>query len=192
MKLSEWARIAWVTIALPEQRFLLISKTNTSVNVEGVETMRNPLIAHTCAVIMVIQLSGCQSNTELAEQELAETFAKMGESIAAGDLDSFVAHYAESPLHLPPGAPRNKTRNDVKSFLQGTLGLYMIHGEPDIRYSDDASMAYVYGTYETRADESRGLESYQGRFITIWQRTDGGWRCVVDIWNTDDQRFAHL
>jgi ketosteroid isomerase-like protein len=93
---------------------------------------------------------------------------------------------------LPPGAPRNSTKAEIEAFLDNTLGLYEVQGEPEIYFSDDASMAFVYGTYTTRPDEAEGLEAFRGRFITVWKKEESGWRCIVDIWNTDDPRFAHL
>jgi ketosteroid isomerase-like protein len=133
-----------------------------------------------------------EAQTAAAKQGLFDTFDAMGKSIEAGDLESFVSHYTDSPLHLPPGAPRNSTREDIEAFLDDTLGLYEVQGQPDIYFSDDASMAFVYGTYTTKADEAKGLEAYRGRFITIWKKKENRWRCIVDIWNTDDRRFAHL
>ena len=127
-----------------------------------------------------------------AKQGLFDTFDAMGQSIEAGDLESFVSHYTESPFHLPPGAPRNSTREEIEVFLGDALGLYEVQGQPAIYFSDDASMAFVHGTYTTKADEAKGLEAYRGRFITVWKKGENGWRCIVDIWNTDDPRFAHL
>ena len=94
--------------------------------------------------------------------------------------------------HLPPGAPRNSTREDIANYLGGTLGLYELQGEPEVYFSDDATMAFVYGKYVTRANESLGTDAHRGRFVLIWQRSENGWQCVVDIWNTDDPAFAHL
>jgi ketosteroid isomerase-like protein len=133
-----------------------------------------------------------EADTAAAKQGLFDTFDAMSKSIEAGDLESFVSHYTESPMHLPPGAPRNSTREDIEAFLDDTLGLYEVQGQPEIYFSDDASMAFVYGSYTTKADEAKGLEAYQGRFITVWKKEENGWRCIVDIWNTDDPRFAHL
>ena len=87
----------------------------------------------------------------------------------------------------------NSTRSAIQEHLNDKLGLYQIQGEPTIRFSDDSSMAFVFGTYNIEADESRGIESTRGRFVTIWRISEGGeWECVVDIWNSGDPRFAHL
>jgi len=133
-----------------------------------------------------------EADTAAAKQGLYDTFDAMGKSIEVGDLESFVSHYTDSPLHLPPGAPRNSTREEIEAFLDDTLGLYEVQGQPDIYFSDDASMAFVYGTYTTKANKAKGLEAYRGRFITVWKKEESGWQCIVDIWNTDDPRFAHL
>ena len=140
----------------------------------------------------VLTLGGCETGVEQSKQRLFETFAEMDESIQAGDLDEFVSHYADYAFHLPPGSDRNTTRSEIKEFLEDTLGLYELEGDPEIHFSDDASMAFVYGTYAIRADESKGVDAFQGRFISIWKREGDSWYTVVDIWNTDDPQFAHL
>lgn len=144
------------------------------------------------AAIAVSALAGCQQSTSSAEEGLFAAFESLDDAVRAGDLDSFVSHYVDTPIHLPPGAPRNSTRAEIASFLEGTLGLYELQGEPEVFFSDDATMAFVYGKYLTRADESLGIDAHRGHFVTIWMRGDAGWQCVVDIWNTDDPAFAHL
>jgi ketosteroid isomerase-like protein len=154
--------------------------------------MRNQPASMLSVAILVSALFGCQPATDTSKQGLFAAFESLDSAVRAEDLDSFVSHYVESPFHFPPGAPRNSTRAEIADFLEGKLGLYELQGEPEIFFSDDASMAFVYGTYVTKADESKGLEAHRGRFITIWRKGDDGWQCVVDIWNTDDPRFAHL
>ena len=133
-----------------------------------------------------------ETDTAASKQDLFDIFGAMSESIEAGNLESFVSHYTDSPIHLPPGAPRNSTKAEIEEFLDGKLGLYDVQGEPEIYFSDDASMAFVYGAYTTKANEVQELEAFSGRFITIWKKEENGWQCIVDIWNTEDPRFAHL
>ena len=135
---------------------------------------------------------GCQGGVEESQQRLFDTFAEMDKSIQAGNLDEFVSHYADPAYHLPPGSDRNSTRSEIKDFLDDTLGLYELDADTEIHFSDDASMAFVYGSYEIKEDKSKGIEAFRGRFISVWKRDDDRWYTVVDIWNTDDPRFAHL
>ena len=137
-------------------------------------------------------IAACQGPVESSRQELIETFAALDKSVQEGDLDTFVSFYADSAFHLPPGAPRNASRAEISEFLQGTLGLYEIVGEPEIQFSGDASMAFLYGEYEISADEARGIEAFDGRFISVWRKGRDGWKCVVDIWNTANPDFEHL
>ena len=154
--------------------------------------MRYQLASMLSAALMMSTLCGCQPATDSSQQGLFAAFESLDKAVKAGDLDSFVSHYVDTPFHLPPGAPRNSTRTEIADFLDGTLGLYELQGEPEVFFSDDATMAFVFGTYVTRADETLGVEAHRGRFVTIWKKGDNGWQCVVDIWNTDDPRFAHL
>ena len=121
-----------------------------------------------------------------------DTFEALDASVRDDDLDAFVSYYAEGAYHLPPGAPRNSTREQIAEFLEGTLGLYDLVGEPEIHFSDDASMAFLYGEYEVPDSEAQGDEVFRGRFISVWKKGVEGWQCVVDVWNTEDPRFEHL
>ena len=154
--------------------------------------MRNQILNLGAIMVIVAILSGCQPTSEASRKELIETFDALDSSVEAGDLDAFVSFYSETAFHLPPGAPRNSTRAEIKEFLKGTLGLYVLTGEPEIYFSDDATMAFLYGEYEIQADESKNIDAFQGRFISVWKKDADGWECVVDIWNTDDPKFEHL
>ncbi len=144
-------------------------------------------------ILLISCLLGCSSNNiEQSKSELQIKFQEMGKAIVDNNLEEFSSHYSNSPLHLPPGAQLNNSREKIEHFLIGKLGLYIIDGEPSITFSDDASMAYVYGEYHIEADPLKKVEFVQGRFITIWKVIDGDWKCVVDIWNSPDAQFEHL
>ncbi len=144
-------------------------------------------------LLIIFFFSGCQvDKSEESKKELIKKFEEMSVAITKGDLDEFVSHYAESPIHLPPGAQTNSSKEDIKTFLSDKLGLYVIDGEPKISFSDDASMAYLFGRYHIDEDSLNGIEFVEGRFITIWKKTEGKWSCVVDIWNSPNAKYEHL
>jgi ketosteroid isomerase-like protein len=161
-------------------------------------------IALLCAcVVGSVTILGC-ARTEAAllgaptAQEAARSrellfarFAAMAKTIEAGDAAGFVSFYVDAPVHLPPGAPRNTSQAEIASFLEGKLGIYEIDEPPTIVFSDDASLAYVYGEYRIEENPEKGIEAVNGRFVTIWQRDGDTWKCAVDIWNSSDAKFAH-
>ena len=58
--------------------------------------------------------------------------------------------------------------------------------------SDDGTLGYNYGRYESRHSESDGKESVRtGWFLTIWKRQpDGTWRYVMDNGSADKPASA--
>lgn len=123
---------------------------------------------------------------------LLARFSAMARTIEEGDAAGFVSFYVDAPVHLPPGAPRNASQTEIASFLEGKLGIYEIDEPPTIVFSDDASLAYVYGEYRIEANPEKDIEAVNGgRFVTIWQRDGDTWKCAVDIWNSSDAEFAH-
>lgn len=151
------------------------------------------MIKQMLLAITIAGLSACSDGVDQAKQDLVSTFEALDGAVKSGDLDAFVAHYVESPIHLPPGAPINKTRDAIKKHLEGKLDVYILEGDVTIRHSRDASMAYVFGEYRIEDDPSRDVEAVRGRFINIWERqADGSWKCAVDVWNSQESRFSHL
>lgn len=147
-----------------------------------------PIKLNTLILATVLSI-GCASNSQNLQNDLVATFNAQGESITAEDVEAFVSYYSDQPFHLPPGAPQNKTPADIAQYLSGKLGSYDIQEAPVIRYSDDATMAFVFGKYTTKP--SIDSDPVSGRFITVWQRLEDEWKCSVDIWNSSDTRYAH-
>lgn len=55
----------------------------------------------------------------------------------------------------------------------------------DCRVSEDGSMAFTYGQYERRYQNSEGeIITATGRYTTIWSmQSDGEWKIILDIGN---------
>jgi ketosteroid isomerase-like protein len=46
-------------------------------------------------------------------------------------------------------------------------------------------MGYTTGRNRfTFPDPSGNIVTANGRYVTVWRKVDGAWKCVIDIWNS--------
>jgi len=107
---------------------------------------------------------------------------------AAGDADAMAALYAEDAVLSPPGAPMARGRAAIREFLAGDIAAAQAAGikfnpgaSPEFAVSGD--MGWEWNTF-TVTDGS-GATVDTGKYVTVYQRKDGNWAIVRDIWNSD-------
>ena len=75
----------------------------------------------------------------------------------------------------------------IREFVAGGFSTpgFSVNWEPDeVVIAPDGRTGYTIGLNQFTAPNADGdLVSTVGRYVTIWRKEDGRWRCVVDIWN---------
>jgi ketosteroid isomerase-like protein len=105
----------------------------------------------------------------------------------AGEVDKIVALYAEDAVLMPTNAPALIGRAAIKDFLTKDIaaakaeGLTDKDGIGDVGISGD--LAWHAGTSSVIDAAGKTVET--GKYIEVWQRTNGKWLMVRDIWNDD-------
>jgi ketosteroid isomerase-like protein len=52
--------------------------------------------------------------------------------------------------------------------------------------SGSADLAYTLGkTQISMSDPEGNVSTRQGKYTVVWRKQNGGWRCVVDMFNFD-------
>ncbi len=95
----------------------------------------------------------------------------------AGDADAIAALYADDAVLHPDNRPAVRGRADVDAYLAAS------HAEPseltlttvDVVASDAGDLAYEVGTTV--------WPDGPGKYLTVYRRTDAGWRIVADTWS---------
>jgi uncharacterized protein (TIGR02246 family) len=107
---------------------------------------------------------------------------------AAGDADPIVALYHDDAVVIPPGAPAASGQAAIREFVVADIAGASAAGRTttagsssDVGVSGD--LAWESGTF-TVTDKS-GAVVDSGRFLTVFQRREGGWKIVRDIWNSE-------
>jgi uncharacterized protein (TIGR02246 family) len=117
--------------------------------------------------------------------------ARYTDAATRGDVAGLTANYAPDALVMNPGAPALRGREAVEKGFAGLasqLGVdaMRLHTE-DVLVGGD--LAVETGTYaETFRPKAAGAKPFSdaGKYVSVWRRqTDGSWKIVRDIYNSD-------
>ena len=124
------------------------------------------------------------------EQALRDLDAQWSKGAGAKDVDKTVSYYAEGAVVMPPNASSATTKEAIRSAWKEMLtspGAAINWKATKVEVAKAGDLAYVIGTYEqTMTDPSGKLVKDRGKYVEIFKKqTDGTWKVVADIWNSD-------
>ncbi|MCY7354295.1 MAG: DUF4440 domain-containing protein [Lysobacter sp.] len=109
------------------------------------------------------------------------------EAYNAGDVERIVAMYSDDAIVMPPDAPPATGVTALRTFLTGNIagmkaaGLRLRDGSSDVGTSGD--LGWHAGTFAVV--DAAGKTVGAGKYMEIWQRRNGKWVIIRDIWNND-------
>ena len=112
------------------------------------------------------------------------------QSVANKDAAALVnGFYAEGAVLMPPNHPAVEGKANIQAFLQGLMdqGATGIKLET-IKHDIDGALAYVQGKYTLTMviPDGTTVDDIGKYVVTYRQQTDGGWKVVTDIFNSDN------
>ncbi|MEO7973658.1 MAG: DUF4440 domain-containing protein [Thermoanaerobaculia bacterium] len=155
------------------------------------------LTTHFMAVLCI---AGCQQSIKEQSPALAEITAAddaLQDAIAAKDLDRTVWFYAKNASLFPVAEPiaiGDKAIRDEWAHLFAIPGFINTAKRTKVDISRSGDLAYTQGTYATELALAGGKTATEhGKWVSIWKKqSDGSWKIVVDISNTDEPPPEHL
>jgi ketosteroid isomerase-like protein len=130
------------------------------------------------------------SEVDLAAAEAAVRKADADWSAAAG-VDAWMAFYAADAIVFLPGdrlaSGAEQVRDAVTRFL--TPPRLSVSRHPiKVEMARSGGLAYLIGAYEIHFGDPRGVPGPdRGTRLELWKKqTDGGWKCTVDTWNSNE------
>ena len=131
------------------------------------------------------------------ERSLRSADSALTAAIAAKDVDRTTAFYDENAELLPVAEPVVVGREAIRrewADIFGIPGFASTANLTRVEVSADGTLAYTRGTYETTMTGSDRRPTVEvGKWVTVWRRSsDGSWRIVQDITNTDAPPPDHL
>jgi ketosteroid isomerase-like protein len=110
------------------------------------------------------------------------------ESFNSGNAGAVTALYSEEAVLMPPGEPPARGTAAIKEAIakeiagakKGGVGFALGTGD-DVSVSGD--MAWHSGAYFVLDKSGKTVEA--GKYLEVWERKNGKWRIVRDMWSSN-------
>ena len=152
-----------------------------------------PKLLFVCGCVFLLSFTfaspAAAADTKI-EQALRDLDAKWSAAAGAKDVDKTVSYYAADAIVMPPNASRAMTKETIRSAWKEMLtspGAAITWKATKVEVAKAGDLAYVSGTYEQLMTDASGNPAKdRGKFVEIFKyQTDGTWKVIVDIWNSD-------
>jgi ketosteroid isomerase-like protein len=90
---------------------------------------------------------------------------------------------------IPFENPIARGKEAVKKGWAGILGLkdVAIKSAPtSVQVAESGEIGYTGGTYTLDFTDDKGAKiSDKGKYLEVWKKVDGKWKCYLDMYNSD-------
>jgi ketosteroid isomerase-like protein len=130
-----------------------------------------------------------------AEAAIRKSDAEWAAAAKTANVDAWMAFYAADAVVMAPNVRIASDHELVRQTVTDLLALphlWIAWHSIKVEVAASGDLAYLIGAYELHYDEARGARvSDRGKLLEIWRKqADGGWKCVVDTWNSDGPTAA--
>ncbi len=139
---------------------------------------------------VLLGCAGCASAGSQADIQarILSLDAEWSQAAQSRDVDRVLSFWSDDAIVFPPGSPAVAGRAAIREFVVKsfeTPGFAISWKTATVTVSESGDLAYSTGTNRVRFRASDGsLVTVDGKAVTVWRREkDGGWKCVIDIWN---------
>jgi len=94
-------------------------------------------------------------------------------------------HYSADAKVLPPDHPVVSGREAIVEFFK-SFPPVSVFKSTDLEMHGTGDVAYIRGSYEIvmNPPDSEPVKEI-GKWVEVWRKRDGTWRCVMDTFNAD-------
>jgi ketosteroid isomerase-like protein len=141
-------------------------------------------------LLLLAALAGCapqidreaeQASLLLVDQEWAALASE------GTDVDRIVSYWSDDVTIFPPDAPAIQGKEAIRQFMVSVLeipGFHVTWQPTTVFVAPGGDFGYTTGTNAMTAPDADGnLVTTPGRYVTVWRKEAGVWKCVIDIWN---------
>jgi ketosteroid isomerase-like protein len=104
-------------------------------------------------------------------------------ALNSGDIDGIVSLYAEDCRLMGPDMPMAMGREAVRAVFGAMIDAGLGGELTTVEAMQMGDRGYNLGTFSISAKD--GTVVGTGKFLELWQKIDGEWKMVNDIWNND-------
>ena len=109
-------------------------------------------------------------------------------AVAARDTDAVTNCYADDARLMPANEPRSDGHQAIRASWARFLsmpGLSLNIATSDVMVASAGDMAVDVGSYTMQMQGPKGPIEDVGKYVTVFKKTDGQWKIVVDTFNSD-------
>ncbi|NNF67988.1 MAG: nuclear transport factor 2 family protein [Gammaproteobacteria bacterium] len=131
---------------------------------------------------ILLALAACTQAPQADRAGLAATTAAWQAAFDDGDAAALASLYAADGVMLPPNLAPVTGRSSIETFMAGLMatGVTGMIEDVDIYVSGD--LGAKVGRYTLTAPDGNVVD--RGKYMEIWQRTEGEWLMARDIYNS--------
>ena len=149
--------------------------------------MRRAGTALSLTAALAVLVAACQPTVDYAaeEQAIRDLDAEWIAAVAAGDAAKCASLYAPDGSLLPPNMDPVIGLEALEQAWVTTIETLpnLWFGPDKIVISAAGDMAWDYGTWEVK-DAPDGAVVDHGKYLVVWQKIDGEWKVVADMFNS--------
>jgi ketosteroid isomerase-like protein len=123
------------------------------------------------------------------EAALRETDLAWSAAASRKDLDATVSYMADDGETLAPNEPIARDKAAVRASWKNLLGLpnAAVAWKPlRVQVAESGEIGFTSGTYTLSWTGEDGKPvNDNGKYLEVWRKVDGKWRCVSDAYNSD-------
>jgi ketosteroid isomerase-like protein len=105
------------------------------------------------------------------------------------DLAGTVGYMADDGETLGPNAPAARDKAAIRATWANLMGLpgFAVHWEPlRVQVAKSGEMGYTSGSYTLSFTDANGhTVTDHGKYLEVWKKVGGKWRCASDAFNSD-------
>ena len=149
------------------------------------------LKAAAIAAAGLLTLAGCQkapADTSADKAALRGMLVEFDTAYNSGDADKIADMYWEDAVLMPPGEPASTGRVAIRASMDDGItaakaaGMTVDIAEANI-LEVSGNLAFDSGSYAVK--DAAGAVIDTGNYIGVYQKREGKWGYIRDIWNSD-------
>ena len=132
---------------------------------------------------LAFSVTACAPQATDQSAELAALTDNWENALNAGDVDSLAGLYDEDCVLMPPNFELATGQAAVRETFGGMIDAGLTGELDTIKAMAAGGVGYHTGTYWLK--DANGTTIDRGKYMEGWQKVDGEWKIVHDIWNSD-------
>jgi ketosteroid isomerase-like protein len=135
------------------------------------------------ALLFVAALAASPALAGEHDAELEGFVEAWEKAFNANELEKVAAMYVEEGRRMPPNAETAMGRDGILAQLKASRAL-MSGVELEFEKTVvEGTLAATHGTYKIKGPDGSVVD--HGKWLAVGRKTDGGWKTISDIWNSD-------